>query len=81
MEQLTRKTTRPCWAEFKCYYKVNNTCIYWEQVEVMLSELQEKQHKGSTCCFDLIDTFQEPCLELDEERRRSGIGNVLGTTE
>ena len=81
MEKLTGKTKHPCWAEFKCYYKVNDTCTYWEQVKAMMSALQEKQHKGTSCCLDLIDTFQEPCLELDEEGRRRGIENMLGLSE
>ncbi len=81
MEQLTGTTKHPCWAEFKCHYRVDNTCRYWEQVRAMLSVLQEKQHKGASCCLDLIDTFQAPCLQLDEEGRKRGIGNMLGLPE
>ncbi len=81
MPMLEEKTNHPCWAEFECYYKANYTCTYWEQLTAILSVLQEKQHKGASCCLDLIDTFQEPCLELDEEGRRRGIGNVLSLKE
>ena len=81
MPQLTEKINHPCWAEFKCYYKVNNSCTYWDQVKAMLSVLQEKQHKGARCCLELIDILREPCLELDEEGRRRGVGNILGPTE
>ncbi len=47
----------------------------------MLAMLQGKQQPSATCCLDLIDIFREPCLELDEEGRNRGIGDVLGLSE
>jgi hypothetical protein len=81
MSEFTKKTSHPCWAEFECYYKINDTCTYWEKVKAMLSRLQEEQHKGASCCLGLIDIFQEPCFELDEDGRKRGIGNGFGYKE
>ncbi|MFC2042027.1 hypothetical protein ACFLTV_00785 [Chloroflexota bacterium] len=77
IEQM-EKVNHPCWAPFVCCYKVNDSCHYWDQLKAMLSKLQQEQHKGTTCCLDLIGTSQEPCLELDDEGLKRGIGNVLG---
>lgn len=77
MEQITANRNHPCWAPFECVYMVGNICVFREKVKEKLSALQEKHHKGERCCLDLIDIFQEPCLELDEERRSRGIENTL----
>ena len=81
MSQSTEKTKQPCWAEFKCYYKVGNSCSFGLQVEAMLSVLQEKYHKGSHCIVNLADTYSLPYIGLDEEGRRRGIEDVFGLSE
>ena len=81
MSQLTGKTKQPCWAEFKCHYRVGNNCSFWQQLEVMLSVLQEKYHKGANCIVNLADTYSLPCIGLDEERRWRGIEDVFGLSE
>ncbi len=81
MKDSIQETKYLCWAEFQCYYKSDHTCTYWEQVKAILSLLQEEQHKDASCCLNLINLFQEPCLELDEEGRKRGIGNILRPTE
>jgi len=77
MKQLTNRRNHPCWAEFECYYKVGDTCVYWEQVTATLSVLQEKYHKGASCYLNFIDDLEEPCRELDEEGRSRGIENLF----
>ena len=77
MSKIAEKTKHPCWAEFKCYYKVGNSCSFRLQVEAMLSILQEKCHKGSNCIENLADTYSFPCIDLDEKGRQRGIENLF----
>ena len=77
MSQLVEKPKHPCWAEFKCFYKVGDGCSFGQQVEAMLSVLQEKYHEGSNCIVNLADTYSLPCIGLDEDGRRRGIGNLF----
>lgn len=66
-----------CQESIECCYKAENACTYRINLEAILSVLQEKHHPGSSCIVDLIDMFQKPCLELDEEGRQNGITNIL----
>jgi acyl-CoA-binding protein len=78
MTDMIQKTKHPCWAEFKCHYKVDNSCVFWDQIKTRLSALQEKYHKNESCILDLFDTFREPCLEQDEEGRKRGVTDIQG---
>ena len=78
MAYSTGKTKHPCWAEFNCFYKVGNTCSFWQHVEAFLSVLQEKHHKGKSCIVNRVDMYREPCLDITAEEREQGIPDVLG---
>lgn len=75
MKYLIQKPQHPCWAEFKCFYKIGNTCTFRQQVETMLCSLQDIHHKGGNCIVNFADTYTLPCTDLDEDSRQHGIGN------
>ena len=71
-----------CKESIECYYKTEGTCTFWEKVRELLTEHQEKYHKGSNSIINVADTYELPCKVLDEKGRQHGIGNLfadLGT--
>ena len=78
MAYLTEETRHPCWAEFYCFYKTGSICSFWQHVEALLSVLQERHHKGSSCITNCIDMYREPCLDMTAEERKQGIPDILG---
>jgi hypothetical protein len=57
-----------CVEHFPCLYRENYCCTFWKQVE-KIPAVWEKVFPGDPeCDLQVIDTFREPCLELDEER-------------
>lgn len=77
MSQLTGKTKHPCWATFPCFYKKNDVCTYWIQVEVIMGKFAEDDPINRNCYRSMIDAVHEPCLELSVEERKRGIENLL----
>ena len=56
-------------------------CIYREIVRAILSTIQDEDHKGSNCIVNLADTYNSPCIGLDEEGRKRGIEDVFGLSK
>lgn len=81
MAQLTSKTNHPCWGTFPCFYRQNNLCAYWIQVEVILEKWAQDDPGNRKCYQNMINSLREPCRELDEEGRRRGIEDMLGLSE
>ena len=77
MANVTGKTKRPCWAIFPCFYQKNNFCTFWIHVEVIRDKFAEDDPENRNCYQGMIDILREPCVELDEEERKLGIGNLL----
>ncbi len=81
MTNSIQKTQQPCSASFPCFYRKNDSCSYGQQVEAILSELQEKYHKGFDSIIQLADIFSLPCIDLDKDARQRVIGNILELSE
>ena len=77
MNNSIKKPQHPCWAEFKCFYRTGNTCTFRQQVETQLSALQDIHHKDCNCIINFADTYSLPCIDLDEDGRQHGIGNIF----
>ena len=77
MSNISGNSKSLCQESIECYYRVDGNCTFRKNVKAMLSVLQDKYHKGSTCIVNLADTYNLPCKDLDEEGRKSGIGNLF----
>ena len=78
MTNVTGKTKRPCWAIFPCFYKKNNLCTYWIQIEAILGKFAEDDPGNRNCYQSMTGVLVEPCLELNEEERKRGVTDILG---
>lgn len=78
MVNATKHTKRPCWATFPCFYRKNNLCTYWIQLEAILEIFAEGDPQKRDSYQSMIDTDREPCLELNEEERNRGVTDILG---
>ncbi len=74
IEQLTGRKNHPCWAEFPCIHKRGGFCTFREWEEALLEMLAEGDPENRKCYQNMAGVLIEPCLELDDEGRKLGVG-------
>ena len=77
MKESTSKIKQSCHQSFPCFYRRHDWCTFWEEADKIPAAWDKLFPDDPTCDLVAIDTFREPCLELEEKRRERCAGFII----
>jgi len=62
MTYSNKKPQNPCEAELNCHYKVNNICVFWDRINVILNVMKKNTIRKEAVSWTFLTLIVIPAL-------------------